>query len=297
MYPGATTPPPVISIRRARPDDAKFFFELVNDSAVEPFLGGRAALDRESLNAEIERSESEPDSFGRFVIEVDGERAGAVGFEVANERSRIARLERLAVHPSFRGRRVADAAARLFQRHLLLELGFHRLELEIYGFNERAIAHAERSGFVREGVKRRAYLRHGEWADGVLFALLREDLDGSVGRVSELLREHVARFNAGVESGDWGPMLAQFGDDAVLEFRGVPVGPFSGKDAIAAAYAEQPPDDRVRVLEQREREGRVEARYAWLAEPDVAAGEMLLTPAGELIGELVVTFDRGVSWS
>jgi putative acetyltransferase len=111
------------------------------------------------------------------VIEVDGERAGAMGFEVANRRSRIANLERLAVHPAFRGRRVADEAAGLLQRHLLVDLGYHRLQLEIYGFNERAIAHAERSGFVREGVRRRAYLRYGDWVDGVMFALLREDLE------------------------------------------------------------------------------------------------------------------------
>jgi RimJ/RimL family protein N-acetyltransferase len=29
---------------------------------------------------------------------------------------------------------------------------------------------------VREGVKRKAYWRHGEWVDGVMFGLLREDL-------------------------------------------------------------------------------------------------------------------------
>jgi putative acetyltransferase len=166
-----------VSIRRAVPDDLDFLVELVNDEEVEPFLGGRAALDRESLRAEIERSSTEPQEFGRFVIEVDGERAGAMGFEVANRRSRIANLERLAVHPAFRGRRVADEAAGLLQRHLLVDLGYHRLQLEIYGFNERAIAHAERSGFVREGVRRRAYLRHGDWVDGVMFALLREDLE------------------------------------------------------------------------------------------------------------------------
>jgi len=115
--------------------------------------------------------------------------------------------------------------------------------------------------------------------------------------VSELLREHLERFNAGVESEEWAEMMEQFEDEAELEFRGVPAGPFVGKDAIAAAYLEQPPDDQVRVLEEREREGVVEARYAWLAEPHVAAGEMFLTPQGGRIRKLVVTFDRGVAWN
>jgi len=65
----------------------------------------------------------------------------------------------------------------LAQRYLVDELGYHRIELACYGFNERAIAHAERAGWIREGVKRKAYLRHGEWQDAVEFALVREDLD------------------------------------------------------------------------------------------------------------------------
>ena len=99
-----------------------------------------------------------------------------MGFELANRRSRIANLGNLAIHPDFRGRRLADEAAKLFQRELF-ELGFHRLQLEIYGFNERAMAHAERAGFIREGVRRRAYWRHNEWVDGVLYGLVREDLE------------------------------------------------------------------------------------------------------------------------
>ncbi len=115
-------------------------------------------------------------------------------------------------------------------------------------------------------------------------------------RVSALLQEHVERFNAGVRSGDWRPMLEQFAQGAEMEFRGIPVGPYVGKDAIAAAYREQPPDDELRVLELREREDGVDARYAWLAEPELAAGEMLLTAAAGRISKLVVTFDRGVVW-
>jgi RimJ/RimL family protein N-acetyltransferase len=165
-----------VGIRRAEPGDLDFLLELMTHEEVEPFLAVIRPRDREGVLAEIERSQAEPQEFGRFVIEVGGQPAGLMGFQVANRRSRIADLGSLAVHPSFRGRRVADEAAQLFQRHLLDELGYHRLQLEIYGFNERALAHAERAGFIREGVRRKAYWRNDEWVDGVLYGLVREDL-------------------------------------------------------------------------------------------------------------------------
>jgi RimJ/RimL family protein N-acetyltransferase len=166
-----------VELRRAKPPDADFLLELLAEDDVRQFLGPHTAATRDDVLEEIERSLAEPEAFGRFVIELDGERAGMLGFHVANERSRIARLELLAINPRFRGRRLADEAARLFQRHLLEKLGYHRLELEIYAFNERACAHAERAGFVREGRKRRAYLKDGEWVDSVLYALLAEDVE------------------------------------------------------------------------------------------------------------------------
>jgi RimJ/RimL family protein N-acetyltransferase len=166
-----------VSIRRARADDAEFLLALTTHQDVDPYLSARRATTSEEILEEVERSEREPQAFGRFVIEVDGERAGVMGFAVANQRSRIAQLGGIAVHPDFRGRRVADEAARLLQRHLIFELDYHRLQLEVYGFNERAMRHAERSGFVKEGVRRKAYWRHDEWVDGVIYGLIREDLD------------------------------------------------------------------------------------------------------------------------
>jgi RimJ/RimL family protein N-acetyltransferase len=166
-----------VSIRRATADDTGFLAELVTHEKVEPYLAASRARGREEIVAEIERSEAEPEAFGLFVVEVDGERAGTMHFERTNVRSRIANLGGLAIHPDFRGAQVADEAARLFQRHLFDDLGFHRAQLEIYGFNERAMRHAERAGFVREGVRRKAYWRNDEWVDGVLYGLVREDLD------------------------------------------------------------------------------------------------------------------------
>jgi hypothetical protein len=106
-----------------------------------------------------------------------------------------------------------------------------------------------------------------------------------------LLTRHVERFNAGVRSGDFGPMLDQFADDAELRFEGVPAGPFSGLEEIARAYREQPPDDEVDVLDLRRDGDTFVAGYAWRREPERRAGELRLTVDGALIIRLVVTFD------
>ena len=168
-----------VRLRRARTGDAEFVASLAVHDDVEPFMSAAASRDLRSIARLIDASEAEPLEHGVFVIEDgrDPEAAGVVMFEASNRRSRIAHLYGLMLAPAFRGRGLAGAATRAFARHLLLDLGYHRVQLECYGFNERAIRHAERAGFIREGVKRKAYWRHGEWVDGVLFGLIREDLE------------------------------------------------------------------------------------------------------------------------
>jgi steroid Delta-isomerase len=106
-----------------------------------------------------------------------------------------------------------------------------------------------------------------------------------------MLAEHVQRFNEAVRSGEYGPMLAAFAPDAEMVFEGVPVGPFVGRDAIAAAYAAQPPDDEVVLLGEPRVDGEVEeADYAWESE-GTRAGRMILTSRAGEIARLVVTFE------
>ena len=103
----------MISLRRATAEDVDWLVELLTDAETEPFLGGQRRLDTESIRAEVERSQREPERFGRLVIDVDGERAGVMGFEERSEVHRIAQIGGLAVHPDFRRRGIADEAARL----------------------------------------------------------------------------------------------------------------------------------------------------------------------------------------
>jgi len=56
---------------------------------------------------------------------------------------------------------------------------------------------------------------------------------------------------------------------------------------------EQPPDDEIDILDVREEDGVVRAGYAWRRDAGMPAGELRLTPVGDRIGRLVVTFESG----
>jgi hypothetical protein len=102
---------------------------------------------------------------------------------------------------------------------------------------------------------------------------------------------HAETFNSAVTSRDFAPLVALFADDARLAFDGVPVGPFEGREAIAAAYAAEPPSDTLVVIGTRvERDGTVVEDFSWSADAGVRSGEMRLVVEGGRIRSLVVAF-------
>jgi len=105
------------------------------------------------------------------------------------------------------------------------------------------------------------------------------------------MEAHVSSFNRAVQSGDYTEMLSRFADDAELVFEGVPAGPFRGRDAIARAYAEQPPDDTITLLEVLGGNPAI-ARYSWSRDDGRQSGRMILHERGGLIERLLVTFER-----
>jgi RimJ/RimL family protein N-acetyltransferase len=166
-----------LALRPAIPEDVPYLARLLLREEIAPFLAAARASTEEEVAAQVAHSLAEPDVFGVLVFVVDGERVGTATWEQVNRRSRIATVSGFAIDPARQGQGLGTSAAIALQRYLLGELGFHRIQMEIYGFNERALRHAVRAGWVREGVRRRAYSRGGDWVDGVLFGMVVEDLD------------------------------------------------------------------------------------------------------------------------
>jgi steroid Delta-isomerase len=107
--------------------------------------------------------------------------------------------------------------------------------------------------------------------------------------VSERAARHVAAFNDTVRSGAWADFAARFTQDATMRFVGIPVGPFTGREAIAAEYASQPPTDSLTVTRGVCSGDIDELWFAW--DTSSGTGTMILRWNGDLIAELTVAFD------
>ncbi|GAA1122537.1 hypothetical protein GCM10009630_20470 [Kribbella jejuensis] len=97
--------------------------------------------------------------------------------------------------------------------------------------------------------------------------------------------EHVEAFNRAVVSGDWDAFAERFAVDASMRFADIPVGPFEGRTAIAAAYRENPPTETMTLVEDR----NDVARFRWSG-GGTGSMELRWAPDGA-VRVLIVSFD------
>ncbi|AKG44738.1 GCN5-related N-acetyltransferase [Streptomyces xiamenensis] len=112
-----------------------------------------------------------------LVIEYAGAVAGAVQWHEESEPDyRHAGID-IYVDPAVHGRGVGTDAVRTLARHLVTDLGHHRLVIDPAADNAAAIACYRKVGFRPVGIMRQ-YERgpEGEWHDGLLMDLLAADL-------------------------------------------------------------------------------------------------------------------------
>jgi RimJ/RimL family protein N-acetyltransferase len=113
-----------------------------------------------------------------FCVMLDGEVRGLVQYgEEEDPMYRHASID-IFLHPAVHGRGVGRDAVRALARHLIHDLGHHRLTIDPAADNQAAIRSYASVGFRPVGVMRR-YERdtdgHG-WHDGLLMDLLADEL-------------------------------------------------------------------------------------------------------------------------
>lgn len=91
-----------------------------------------------------------------------------------NHKNRSAEFGIVIGEKEYWGKGYGSDAARVILRFAFEEVNLNRVQLEVFGYNTRAIRSYEKVGFVREGVRREVVFRAGKYHDVIVMAVLRE---------------------------------------------------------------------------------------------------------------------------
>jgi RimJ/RimL family protein N-acetyltransferase len=83
----------------------------------------------------------------------------------------------ISLAPAARGHGYGTEAQRQLARYLFLHTQMNRVEAQTEITNIAEQRALEKAGFTREGVRRGATFRQGQWHDDVLYSLLRHEVD------------------------------------------------------------------------------------------------------------------------
>ncbi|MBW8740110.1 MAG: GNAT family N-acetyltransferase [Streptomyces turgidiscabies] len=153
--------------------DAEVIAEMIEDPEVIRFtFEPDTVITPESLRSWYGSRSDRTDRLDLAVTDrPTGELVGEVVLNEWNPATRSCNFRTL-LGPRGRGRGLGTEATRLIVAYGFEQLGLHRIELQTYAHNRRALHVYEKVGFVIEGVRREVQLREGEWADEVLMAIL-----------------------------------------------------------------------------------------------------------------------------
>jgi aminoglycoside 6'-N-acetyltransferase len=163
-----------VVLRPLAEEDVPRLVELGADDEVARWWPG---LTHEHVLAKA-RGEGEEADVTCFAILADGEVAGLIQhYEETDEDYRHAGID-LFLGTPYHGNGLGTDAVRTMARHLVRDLGHHRVVIDPAADNARAIRCYEKVGFKRVGVMRE-YWRDadGIWRDGVLLDLLASELE------------------------------------------------------------------------------------------------------------------------
>ncbi|MFD4673640.1 GNAT family N-acetyltransferase [Lentzea sp. NPDC058450] len=138
---------------------------------VARLTGTHATFELADVEAYIERTLNDPNRYTRAITE-DGKFLGEVVLTI-DPPNRSAGL-RIAMWDGF-GRGYGTIALQHVLDHAFHERGLHRVDLEVYDFNERAIHLYKKLGFREEGRLRDALLWDGVFHDAIVMSILSTD--------------------------------------------------------------------------------------------------------------------------
>jgi len=168
-----------IYLRPVTLQDASIIRKWHNDP--ELMLLARIGEEKTTLKqerADIQNAQrSEDQAYHMIITQSDNSAIGFLRFNYIDRTSGNVWLRVLLGEKTAWGKGYARDALETYLRWLFDKIGIHRVTLECYSTNTRAVKFYERLGFKKEGVLRDAVLINGTYYDIFSFGMLKHDFD------------------------------------------------------------------------------------------------------------------------
>lgn len=171
-----TLPGRVVTLRPITSRDTDAMWAMVQDEAGNRLTGTQRSFTREEIARWCEAC---ADAEGRVDLAIvatsDGRFLGEVVLNEIDETNRSANFRISLSGPRNYGRGYGSEATRLMLEYGFERLNLHRIGLEVFAFNDRALHVYEKLGFRREGVLREVLFQDGRYHDAIVMSQLRHE--------------------------------------------------------------------------------------------------------------------------
>jgi RimJ/RimL family protein N-acetyltransferase len=163
-----------IKLRKLSPNDFSVYHNWRNDLDVmystSPALDVYTLEETENL---IQIMSSQPDAKG-YIIEYKqtGQAIGIISLIHIDTKNRSAECVLDIGERDMWGKGIGTAALSVILKYAFDELNLHRVTLQVFSFNKRAINLYQKIGFKQEGQLRQALYRGGNWHDIIMMGIL-----------------------------------------------------------------------------------------------------------------------------
>lgn len=150
------------------------YWRMLQDPELKRLTGTHAEFTREQTDSWLRSRHIQPDRADWAIIGKDhGAYLGEAVILDFDQHNETASYRIALAGPQVYGRGYGTEATALVIDYALNTVGLHRLELEVFEFNTRAIHVYEHCGFTHEGRRRDALLWNGQRHDALTMAVLR----------------------------------------------------------------------------------------------------------------------------
>lgn len=169
-----------VRLREYRKEDITKAWEYINDPETKKLLNPRIPfpITLEEETKWFEERSSSKDEYN-FAIETLGDEKyiGGCGINAVDWKNSVATVGIFIGDKECWGRGYGTDAMKVLMTFIFEQMNIHKIKLNVFSYNERAIKSYEKCGFRVEGRLRQELFRDGRYCDELVMGILKEEYD------------------------------------------------------------------------------------------------------------------------